>query len=85
VTLPDNALQELREALHMNVVQVQFIKADGTLRVMQATLQEQHLPVSLTEPTNKPSPSHVCRVWDMEKQAWRSFKWDQVQSWQILH
>jgi hypothetical protein len=85
VTLPDESLQELREALHQNVVQVQFIKADGSMRIMQATLRESDLPTQSESATPRVLSPQVCKVWDLDKQAWRSFRTDSVQSWQILN
>lgn len=85
MTLPDESLQELREALHQNVVQVQFIKADGSMRIMQATLRESDLPTQSESTTARVSSPQVCKVWDLDKQAWRSFRTDSVQSWQILN
>jgi len=84
VTQPENTLQELREALHHHVVQVQFIKADGSMRIMQATLRESDLPTQTDSVSARASSPQVCKVWDLDKQAWRSFRTDSVQSWQIL-
>jgi hypothetical protein len=84
VTQQNDTLQLLREALHTHVVQVNFIKADGSMRVMQATLRESDLPPP-TNSTPRVTSSQVCRVWDLDKQAWRSFRTDQVQSWHMLH
>lgn len=83
MTPPDNALQ-LREALHHHVVQVQFVKADGSLRIMQATLRESHLPPQTETVSVRRTSPQVCNVWDLEKQAWRSFRTDSVQSWHIV-
>lgn len=84
MTQPPNSLPELREALHTHVVQVNFIKADGSMRVMQATLRESDLPTQTETISPRVSSPQVCKVWDLDKQAWRSFRTDQVQSWQIV-
>lgn len=84
MTQQSDTLQLLREALHTHVVQVHFIKTDGSMRIMQATLRESDLPPQ-TETTNpRASSPQVCKVWDLDKQAWRSFRTDHVQSWQIV-
>jgi hypothetical protein len=87
VTPQNDTFQLLREALHAHVVQVQFLKSDGSVRIMQATLREAHLPtqsVTASHATPRVSSPHVCRVWDLDKQAWRSFRMDSIQSWQII-
>lgn len=84
MTQPPNTLQELREALHAHVVQVNFIKTDGSMRVMQATLRESDLPTQTESASPRVTSPQVCKVWDLDKQAWRSFRTDSVQSWQIV-
>lgn len=85
MTQPTKDYQNLLEQLHANVVQVQFVKTDGSMRLMTATLQEQHLPESASSDQTRNKSESVCRVWDMDKQAWRSFRWDSVQSWSIVN
>jgi len=80
-----NNLDELgregvRRILRTSVIDVTFVKADGSERVMKCTLDEQFIPqVEKKEgaKTKTPNPE-VCAVWDMENQAWRSFRWDSV-------
>jgi hypothetical protein len=81
VTQPD--ITQLCEALHAHVVHVQFVKADGSVRIMQATLQEQLVPASDHTTSRTALDPHLFKVWDMEKQAWRSFRSDRLVSWQI--
>jgi len=56
--------------------EVQFEKADGTIRDMQCTLQESVVPA--TKGTNKPKAASVLTVFDTEKQGWRTIKFDKV-------
>lgn len=67
--------------LRNELCEVRFLKADGTKRIMQCTLQETFLP----PPTDaylqgimdrdKPKPDpNLITVWDTEKNAWRAFK-----------
>ena len=63
-------------------VNICFTKADGTERWIHATLKPELLP-ELTEadevkPARKVN-AEVKSVWDIEKQAWRSFRWDSIQ------
>jgi hypothetical protein len=62
-------------------ITVTFTKADGTTRAMKATLFPELLPqVEAQKPTEtkvKENPDTV-RVFDLEKNAWRSFRYDSV-------
>lgn len=74
----------IRNLLRNSVVTITFTKADGTPREMKCTLSEQFLPAQeVTESKRKNSPDS-CPVWDMEKQAWRSFRWDSIVKIQLL-
>lgn len=71
----------IRNMLRASVIEVTFTKSDGTSRTMKCTLNEEFIPQkdTTTEPTTarKVNPD-VCPVWDMENQAWRSFRWDSI-------
>lgn len=70
----------LREVLTFSVVTVEFIKSDGSLREMRATLDPKHLPVvenKDTESKRKPN-AEVCSVWDVDAKGWRSFRYDRM-------
>jgi hypothetical protein len=59
---------------------VTFTKKDGTNRDMFCTLAESRIPTDKqpkTETTSKDFGS-ALRVFDTEKQEWRSFRWDSV-------
>ena len=64
---------------------VVFTKKDGTERAMQCTLAESKIP-SEKQPKSHASDSETAgqgnesaiRVFDTEKQEWRSFRWDSV-------
>ena len=59
---------------------ITFIKKDGSSRDMFCTLVESRIPTDKqpkTETTSKDSGSAV-RVFDTEKQEWRSFRWESV-------
>lgn len=79
---------DLAQALAEHVVQVTFVKADGTQRVMMATTQPSLLPVTTiteSEATTKPKDANLFKVWDMQAQAWRSFRAERVTDWQVAH
>ena len=64
---------------------VVFTKKDGTAREMFCTLSESRIPAD-KQPKSQASDSETAgqgndsavRVFDTEKQEWRSFRWDTV-------
>jgi len=71
--------------LQSGTVTVEFEKADGTIRAMICTLNEEKgakyaVNENKGEPTaSKKKPnSDVCVVWDCTQNAWRSFRWDRL-------
>ena len=76
--------QYVKDQLRTNVngVRVVFTKKDGTDRSMLCTLAEGTIPADKqpkSETTSQTSGSAV-RVFDVEKQEWRSFRWDAVKT-----
>lgn len=74
--------------LRMHNTEVEFVKTDGSLRKMSATLNPLLVPPApepkiLTEgevaKVKKVNPE-VCSVWDLEAKGWRSFRFDRVKS-----
>lgn len=71
----------LKNALHNGVVEVLFVKKDGTERRLVCTLKADLLPVQtdLEEAVQKKTPNpEVLAVWDIENSGWRSFRWDSI-------
>jgi hypothetical protein len=67
---------------------IEFVKADGTVRTMNCTLSEEH-GAKYTMKENKEIPveqahlppkvnNDVCKIWDIEQGAGRSFRWDRL-------
>jgi hypothetical protein len=80
----------VRGLLQNSEITVTFVKADGTDREMLCTLDHSRIPVSPVKPMpvdgivkesrkpkKEPDP-HSIRVWDLEKQEWRSFRFDRL-------
>lgn len=69
----------LKSHLVYGPVTVVFEKKDGTLREMLCTLK-QDLVQSYEKKTErtKTTNEEVCPVFDVEKQEWRSFRYDAV-------
>ena len=73
---------EVLDLLHNESVDLEFIKKDGTLRAMTATLKADSLPaqIDLEETVQKKTPNpDVLAVFDLINQGWRSFRWDSLQ------
>jgi len=78
--------QYLRDTLKENVVLVTFTKKDGTVRTMRCTLKADLLPAQtdVEEQVQKKAPSlESLAVWDLEKAAWRSFRFDSIIAFSI--
>jgi len=63
-------------------VHVTFTKKDGSERVLKCTLVESRIPENKRpkDKTTGVSSNEAVRVFDVEKQDWRSFRWDSVKS-----
>ena len=78
----------LRGLLNRGPVQVLFVKSDNTERLMRCTLNLAAITTvaAPTDPDKKPRARqtppnpHVIHVWDLDAQAWRSFRMDRVKS-----
>ena len=65
--------ESIAEQLRQGIMDIQFVKKDGSLREMRCTLNEKYLPVTIkTESTKKDNPD-VLSVWDIDSNGWRSF------------
>lgn len=74
----------LTELLRSSIVEVTFTKVDGTERVMRCTLQPQYLPESIEKEGVKVRNPDVQSVWDIDINAWRSFRFDSVKEFGIV-
>lgn len=77
---------EVKESLKKGLVEVTFTKKDGTNRVMVCTLNEDLLPPAQpadpsAEKTVRAANENVQVVYDVEKDGWRSFRWDTFQAY----
>lgn len=80
----------VRSLLQTQTITVTFVKADGSVRDMQCTLNWDLIPtdkhpgqppvdgiVRESRQRKEPDP-HSLRVFDTEKQEWRSFRFDRL-------
>ena len=82
--IDDDVKTNLVELLRSNTVEVCFTKVDGTDRVMRCTLQPQYLPESIEKEGVKVRNADVQSVWDIDINAWRSFRFDSVKEFSIV-
>ena len=78
---------QVQRALHAGVVEITFTKLSGEERVMQCTLKEDMIPpATKTDPLSSKKVRSVVNdqvqvVYDVEKEGWRSFRWDSLKMW----
>lgn len=69
----------LKSLLKSQEVTIFFKKVDGTEREMLCTLSESQIPAEkLPKNSGKAKSEDALAVFDVEKQDWRSFRWDSV-------
>jgi hypothetical protein len=71
--------EALIEQLTNQVMEVTFLKLDGDKRIMTCTKSFGIIPLEHQPKTNKESKEGTITVWDINAQAWRSFRYDRVQ------
>lgn len=60
-------------------VTVSFVKKDGTERAMKCTLNEESVtPYEKKTERVKTINEEICPVFDLEKNEWRSFRYDSI-------
>lgn len=76
----DPEFQEwFKDLLNEEVVTVKFEKSDGTLREMTCTTAPFRIPEEKApKGVREIQTTSTQRVFDLEKQEWRSFKWDSL-------
>lgn len=82
----DESKQWLTDAIREDIVEIQFEKKDGSVRAMKCTLKQDVIPADKTPKVTeeaKPVQTSALRVFDVEKQEWRSFRWDSVKSFKF--
>ena len=65
--------------LRSEIVELTFIKKDGTQRIMKCTLAEQKIPAeNVPKGTDRAKSDEAVAVFDLENNGWRSFRWDSL-------
>lgn len=74
----------LHDMLGCGPVSITFTKTDGSERVMKCTLEEGVVPVYEKKTSRvKVKNDEMLSVWDLDKQAWRSFRFDSLKHVQV--
>lgn len=73
--------------LSNEVANVTFTKSDGSERVMKCTLVDEYIPspeLNLARTSTRKVNEAVLPVWDIDKNAWRSFRIDSITAIQVV-
>jgi WYL_2, Sm-like SH3 beta-barrel fold len=85
--VPKKVKEDLRTALRTETVEVIFDKADGSRRVMRCTLNPELIPEEKMpagdNATLRRDP-HLYKVFDLDKQDWRSFREERLVQYEVL-
>jgi hypothetical protein len=81
--------EDLKLLLSQNVLTVDFTKLDGDKRVMTCTLREDMKPTATkTDPLSQKKVREVSdavvSVWDVNAKGWRSFRYDRINSTEVV-
>ena len=81
--------KDLDKMLEQNVLVVDFTKLDGDKRVMTCTLREDMKPAAtkkdpMSQKKVREVSDAVVSVWDVNAKGWRSFRYDRVNSVNIV-
>lgn len=69
--------EQLINMLRNQLVTVTFNKVNGDQRVMQCTLADQYIAGHVIGTGMEHDPNQI-RVWDINENAWRSFRFENV-------
>ena len=81
--------EDLKNLLEQNVLVVDFLKLNGDKRVMTCTLREDMKPRAtkddaMSQKKVREVSDAVVSVWDVNAKGWRSFRYDRVNSVDIV-
>jgi len=76
-----NVRQLILNSIKDKSITVSFTKKDGSNRDMLCTLAESLIPEDKKPKTeNTKFSDDALRVFDLDKQEWRSFRWDSIKT-----
>lgn len=68
----------MKGLLHEGDVRIVFTKADGSSREMLCTLKQESIPQEKQSKGSRSTSEETQAVFDVEKQDWRSFRWEAI-------
>ena len=69
----------LNHMLHSGIVNVKFTKTDGSERDMRCTLVDNMVKTHEKKTDReKKINENIISVWDVDKEGWRSFRYDSI-------
>ena len=79
---------DLKSKLQSGLVQIKFTKVNGEERTMVCTLNDEIVPPAtkedpLTQKKVRAINEEVQVVYDVEKDGWRSFRWDSLVEYNV--
>jgi hypothetical protein len=82
--------EELKALLEHNVITVNFLKLNGDRRVMTCTLRSDIKPRAtkddpISQTAVRETSDAVVSVWDVNARGWRSFRYDRINSVDIVN
>ena len=75
---------KLQELLKDNIVEIGFTKVNGEERTMKCTLKPTLIPEEFAPKGKRPPAQHVLSVWNVEENAWKSFRVHNVYDYIVL-
>lgn len=80
---------DLKLLLEQNVLVIDFTKLSGDKRVMTCTLREDMKPAAtktdtMSQKKVREISDAVVNVWDVNAQGWRSFRYDRLNSVEVV-
>jgi hypothetical protein len=73
----------VEKALRLHTVTIKFLKVGGDVRTMKCTLKPTVIPAPKKNARNIKRNPDICCVWDIEANAWRSFRYDTIYSMDV--
>jgi len=78
----ENNIEKLRKDLSEGIVELTFLKVNGDLRTIFASMSKDYLPEQkASKPSGRTPPAENVLFWDMDALCFKSCKFDNVISW----
>lgn len=73
-------IDQVKRNLSRRVMEIVFTKKDGTVRTMHCTTCPHIIPVDKAPKNTFSVNEDIQRVFDVDKEEWRSFYWNSITS-----